>query len=297
MSEPDSSRGDAVDRLVQLLELEKLGPDRYEVPNPDRGFGQRVFGGQVAAQALRAALHTVDGERHLHSLHAYFLRPGRPGVPIRYEVDRIRDGRSFTTRLVVAHQDEPIFGASVSFHRSEQGVDYQQPIGDVPLPDDAPDDIGFIPEALRDNIPMEFKELGATEPDADGFFASTRRVWMRIKRPLPDDPDLHASMITFLSDMGAVMGARAPVAEQPLERLMGASLDHALWFHRPMRADEWFLYDLRAVSNFGARGLAVGTMHTAEGMLGVSMAQEALLRVFDPSRGHDSLAVEERPPD
>jgi acyl-CoA thioesterase II len=297
MSEPDPARDDPVDRLVQLLDLERVGQDRYEVPNPDRGFGQRVFGGQVAAQALRAALHTVEVDRHVHSLHAYFLRPGRPGVPIRYEVDRIRDGRSFTTRLVVAHQDEPIFGASVSFHRAEPGVEYQQPIADVPSPDEAPDDSGFIPQDVRDYVPMEFKELGPSEPDASGFFPSTRRVWMRIKRRLPDDPDLHASMIAFLSDMGAVMGARAPIEGQPLDRLMGASLDHALWFHRPMRADEWFLYDLRALSNFGSRGLAFGTMHTADGVLGVSMAQEALLRVLDPHRPHGSLADEVDPPD
>jgi acyl-CoA thioesterase-2 len=121
---------------------------------------------------------------------------------------------------------------------------------------------------------------------------------MRIKRRLPDDPDLHASMIAYLSDMGAVIGARAPLPEQPLERLMGASLDHSLWFHRPMRADEWFLYDLRAVSNFGARGLAVGTMHTADGVLGVSMAQEALLRVLDADRSQPSLSNDDvRPAD
>jgi acyl-CoA thioesterase-2 len=163
-------------------------------------------------------------------------------------------------------------------------------MADVPSPDEAADDLGFIPESVREILPMEFRELPPAEPDGTGFFSSTRRVWMRMKRRMPDDPDLHTSMITYLSDMGAVMGARAPLPEQPVERLMGASLDHALWFHRPMRADEWFLYDLRAVSNFGARGLAVGTMHTADGVLGVSMAQEALLRVFDPELGHETLS-------
>ncbi len=124
------------------------------------------------------------------------------------------------------------------------------------------------------------RELGPTEADADGWHASTRRVWMKVKRELPDDPLLHVCVLTFLSDMGAVMGARAPLPEQPLSRLMGASLDHAVWFHRPMRADDWFLYDLHAVSNAGARGLTRGTMHSIDGVLGVSVAQEALLRVL-----------------
>jgi acyl-CoA thioesterase-2 len=284
---------DPVDRLIDLLALEPVDLDEYCSANPDRGFGPRVFGGQVAAQALRAALHTVEGHRHVHSMHAYFLRPGAPGQPIRYEVDRIRDGRSFTTRRVVAWQHEPIFTSAVSFHGTEPGPDYQQPIAlDVPAPDGAPLDAGFIPEGVRHELPMDFRDLGATEPDERGFRSSTRRVWMRIRRPLPDDPDLHASMIAFLSDMGAVMGARAPLPDQPLDRLMGASLDHSLWFHRPLRADEWFLYDLRAVSNGNARGLAVGTMHSADGTLGVSVAQEALLRVLDPDRGAASLASE-----
>jgi acyl-CoA thioesterase len=178
-------------------------------------------------------------------MHAYFLRPGTPGQPIRYEVDRIRDGRSFTTRRVVGWQDQPIFTTALSFHGDEPGPDYQQPMPlRVPSPDETPDNLGFIPVEARDTIPMEFKELGPTPVDEQGFHASTRRVWMRIRRQLPDDPDLHAAMIAFLSDMGAVMGARAPLDEQPLDRLMGASLDHSLWFHRPLRADEWFLYDL-----------------------------------------------------
>lgn len=274
---------DPVDRLVELLDLDDEGDDAFASPNPDRGYGDRVFGGQVAAQALTAALRTVDdAERRPHSLHAYFLRPGRPGEPLRFEVDRIRDGRSFTTRRVVVWQEEPIFNASISFHVPEKGADYQQPISlDVPAPEDAPLDLGFIPEEARDQIPMEFREIGASEPDEHGWYPSTRRVWIRIRRRLPDDPDLHVSMLAFLSDMGAVMGARAPLPEQPLDRLMGASLDHALWFHRPIRADEWFLFDLRAVSNGNARGLTVGTMHAADGTLGVSVAQEALLRILD----------------
>jgi acyl-CoA thioesterase-2 len=276
-------RPDPVGHLIELLDLDDLGGDRFGTPNPERGFGPRVFGGQVVAQALRAASYTVAEHLHLHSLHAYFLLAGTPGVPITYEVDRIRDGRSFSTRRVVARQDDrAIFNFSCSYHRGEPGVDYQLPIArGIPLPDDAPDDMGIIPESARDLIPMEFRDLGATPADDEGYFRSTRRVWMRIRRRLPDDPDLHTAMITFLSDMGAVMAARAPLAEQPLEKLMGASLDHSMWFHRPMRADEWFLYDMHAVSNASARGLAFGTLHTVDGVLGVSLAQEALLRIID----------------
>lgn len=273
---------DPVDRLLQILDLEPDGPDRFRVANPDAGYGTRVFGGQVAAQAIRAAVATVEPDRSPHSLHAYFLRPGRPGVPIVFEVERTRDGRSFTTRRVLALQgDEVIFEMSTSLHVVEPGVDYQMPsrAGSTP-PDSLPAHISFIPEEALDRLPMEMRELGRTEPDADGWHASTRRVWMKVKRRLPDDPLLHVCVLTYLSDMGAVMGARAPLPEQPLSRLMGASLDHAVWFHRPMRADDWFLYDLHAVSNAGARGLTRGTMHGIDGVLGVSVAQEALLRVL-----------------
>lgn len=273
---------DAVDRLLHTLELEPSGSDRFRVPNPDPGYGQRVFGGQVAAQAIRAAVATVEPDRPPHSLHAYFIRPGRPGVPITFEVERTRDGRSFSTRRVVAHQDDvTIFEMSTSLHVRESGVDYQLPMpSGVPDPETVSDRSSFIPDEARDRLPVDMRELGATEPDESGWYPSTRRVWMRVKRVLPDDPLLHACVLTFLSDMGAVMGARAPLPEQPLVRLMGASLDHSLWFHRPMRADDWFLYDLHAVSNAGARGLARGTMHAADGVLGVSVAQEALLRII-----------------
>lgn len=276
---------DPVDRLIGLLELEQTGPDEFTVPNRAAAYTERVFGGQVAAQALRAALHTVDEERHPHSMHAYFLRPGVPGQPIRYEVDRIRDGRSFLTRRVVAWQDEPIFTSAVSFHRVEPGPDYQQPIADdVPGPDEAEDVPGIVPAEVRDRLPMEFKELGPTPPDGRGYHRSSRRAWMRIRRRLPDDRDLHLAALAFLSDMGALVAARPPIDALPLDRLMGASLDHAIWFHRPIRADEWFLYDLRSVSAGNARGLAVGTMHAADGTLGASVVQEALLRLVDPDR-------------
>lgn len=271
--------GDPVERLVHLFDLDRVDDDVFEEPNRDRGFGDRVFGGQVAACSLRAASNTVEVDHHVHSLHAYFLRPGKPGIPIRYHVDRHRDGRSFTTRAVVAKQgDEVIFNASLSYQTHEDGMEYQVPIADVPAPDEAPANLGFIPEEAREHIPMELVVLDRPPADDRGVYPSSRRVWMRIKRRLPDDPALHTAMIAFLSDMGAVEGAWAPVEELDITKVMGASLDHSLWFHRPMRADEWFLYDLQTVSNSNSRGLARGTMHSLDGTLGVSVSQEALLR-------------------
>jgi acyl-CoA thioesterase II len=277
---------DPVSRLLQMLELGPAGVDRYRADNPDPGYGSRVFGGQVAAQALWAATSTVDADHVAHSMHAYFVRPGQPGDPIVFDVERTRDGRSFTTRRVLAAQgEEVIFEMSASFHRDEPSVDYQlPPARGVALPDDVSRQLSLIPAAARDRLPVELRELGPSEPDESGWFPSTRRVWMKTKARLPDAPLVHVCVLTFLSDMGAVLGARAPLPQQPLERLMGASLDHAIWFHRPMRADEWFLYDLHAVSNSGSRGLTRGTMHSIDGALGVSVAQEALLRIVDPGR-------------
>ncbi len=270
-----------LDRLLALLDLDELGQDRYRVPNPDRGYGPRVFGGQVAAQALRAAQRSVAEERSAHSFHGYFLLPGQPGAPIVYEIERTRDGRSFTTRRVVALQgDDVIFEASVSFHRREEGHDYQQPLPrDVPAPADSPPMLTFIPEEERANLPFEWRDAGASAPDERGWVASTRRAWMRIREPVPADDAVHQCLCTFMSDMGAVMAAIAPGVDLGAERIMGASLDHSLWFHRAIRVDEWFLYDAHSVSNFGARGLMRGTLHSEAGVLGVSVAQEALLRI------------------
>ncbi len=276
---------DSVDRLIGVLDLEPAGADRFRAANGQMTPGERLFGGQVAAQALHAASATVDPEHAAHSMHAYFVRPGRNGTPIDLEVERTRDGRSFTTRRVLARQgDETIFEMSASFHRSEDGREYQLGMASgVPDPEDAPARMMFMPESMRSRLPMEMREVGAPEPDEHGWYPSTRRAWMRIKRPIGDDPVLHQSLLAYLSDMGAMFGALAPPADggRP-EFLMGASLDHALWFHRPMRVDEWFLYDLHAVSNAGSRGLARGTMHSHDGTLGVSVAQEALLRLAPP---------------
>lgn len=270
-----------MDRFLGLLDLAEVGPDTYRGDHLPGWEGRRVFGGQVAAQALRAALATVPADRPVHSLHAYFILPGSRTEPIDYRVDRVRDGRSFRTRHVAACQgDHVIFEMLSSFHRHEDGPDYQVPTPPAPPPDDATGDVPFGGR-LRRVLPFDIRELGPTPP-GEGGWPSTRRAWMRASEPLPEDPGLHACILAFVSDMGMVFAARAPVEAGGWDRIMGASVDHAMWFHRPVRADEWFLYDQRAVSNAGARGLAHGTMHTEDGALGATIAQEALLRFTRP---------------
>ncbi len=282
MSCPDPSDdepGDlppSVDRLLQVLELERLDRDLFRAYNPPYRTHGRLFGGQVAAHALRAAAHTVEADHHPHSLHGYFLRPGRPGAHTILQVDRIRDGRSFTTRNVVAVQEgEAIFALSASFHTDEPGGEYQVPAPTgVPHPDELARS-GHAHEPGWDNMaPFERFDV-SPEWRADG--GSSRRVWIRTRGRLPDDPPVHAAVLTYVSDMGAV-GASRRVLGHFERRGMGASLDHAMWFHRRVRADDWLLFDMRPLSNAGARGLVVGTLHTEAGVLVASMAQEVLIR-------------------
>ena len=281
----DEPRRWGLEEFLALFDLEEIGEDAYEGVNPQRGPWTRVFGGQVIAQAIRAAQLTVSAERAIHSAHAYFIRPGKVGEPIYFHVDRPRDGRSFTTRYVAAMQgSEVIFDMIASFHVAEPGAEFQVPRAtDVPSPDDAPEP-EMPPEfrgRMRSMMPFDMRELGA-QPESAGAYRSTRRVWFRTNGPLPDDPALHACILAFASDMGTVSAARAPAEGEDtwttFTRFMSASLDHAIWFHRSIRADDWVLMNLRAISNHGARGLAMGTMHTEDGVLGVSIAQEALIR-------------------
>jgi acyl-CoA thioesterase-2 len=276
---------EGLDRLLALLHLEHIDRNLYRGSNPAQfvGGGGRVFGGQVASQALMAATKTVEVDHRVNSLHAYFLRPGRPGLPIIYSIDRIRDGSSFTTRRVVALQDgEAIFNLDASFHKEEPGAEFElpAPLDDrIPRPEDLPRH-EHGPGGGFHRRPIDTREL-ASGPRP----TSTRAMWVRADGTLPDDPSLHACVLTYMSDSGPVGAARRPLlhpdeAEQwgPGSRWMSASLDHTMWFHRPVRADQWLLYDLEAVACGNARGLARGTMWTADGHLGVSVTQEALLR-------------------
>jgi acyl-CoA thioesterase II len=280
------------ERLVDLLDLEQIELNIFRGLSPDESL-QRVFGGQVAGQALVAAGRTTDGQRPVHSLHAYFLRPGRPGVPIVYQVERVRDGRSFTTRRVVAvQQGRTIFNLTASFHLPEPGIEQQLPMPEVPEPESLPkladeirEHLGALPESLErmarrqpfdiryvERLRWTSKELEGAEPRS--------AVWMRAVSPLGDDPLVHTCALTYASDMMLLDAVRVPV--EPLWGRRGfdmASLDHAMWFHRPFRADDWLLYAQQSPWSGAARGLARGEMFTASGELVVSVVQEAMIRV------------------
>ncbi len=238
----------------------------------------RVFGGQVAAQALVAATRTVDPRTQVHSLHAYFLRPGSPSMPIVYEVDRLRDGRSYTTRRVAAIQGgKVIFNLQASFQVPERGYEHQAPMPDVPGPEQAvPRDESDLPEEVQLDFLHSVRPIEArTVPDHDPY---CRRVWVRANGSMNDDPVLHACVLTYISDLtllGVTVGPHLDSHERPG---MMASLDHAMWFLRPFRADEWLLYDQETASATGGRGLARGRVWTSDGVLAASVVQEGVIR-------------------
>lgn len=268
---PDERRPGSVrppQELLGLLELEASGEDRFVATSPTEGWG-RLYGGQVAAQALRAATLTVDAERLPHSLHAYFIRPGRLGTPLDLVVERTRDGRSFSTRSVSASQEGVlIFSMMVSFHRREEGEEWQEQISlaDVPGPDDVPTDGHTI--LPRWNFGFDIRPLAADVP-------RPHPCWVRLRGPIPDDPNLHACALAYISDRAVVGSARPPSATF---QISGTSLDHAIWFHRSPRVDQWLLFSVDPVVNSGARGLARGSFRDTDGVLVASISQEALLR-------------------
>ncbi len=276
---------DALDGLVTLLDLEPIEVNIFRGVNPNEDR-QRVFGGQVAAQALMAAGRTVDAGRP-HSLHAYFLRPGDPTVPILYEVDRIRDGRSFTTRRVVAIQHgRAIFNLSASFHVDEPGLSHQFPMPDVPDPETLQtlvERLAPYADKLGDWInrphPIDQRHIGELPFSQRSPKEPVQRLWFRADGTLPDDPLLHACIAAYASDMSLFDTMLAPhdVTWDDSD-FMGASLDHCMWFHRAFRADDWLLYDMDSPSASGARGLARGFLFTRTGELVVSMVQEGLMR-------------------
>jgi acyl-CoA thioesterase-2 len=276
-----------VDELVALLDLEPIEVNIFRGVSPDEDR-QRVFGGQVAGQALVAAARTVDPDHgSVNSLHAYFLRPGDPTIPILYDVDRIRDGRSFTTRRVVAIQHgRAIFNMSASFHRYEPGLDHQLPMPDVPKAAELPtfrerweqwkDDLGPWFDRPR---PIDTRHVDWSPPDRKESLPPYQRVWLRADGALPDDPLLHTCVLTYASDMTLLDTTLLPHGGRVVdEKLMMASLDHAMWFHRPFRADEWLLYAQESPIAHGARGFATGRLFRRDGTLVVSVAQEGLIR-------------------
>ena len=275
-----------LDKLVALLDLEKIEENIYRGVSPAHS-PVRVFGGQVAGQALVAAGRTVPEERRVHSLHAYFIRGGDPSVPIVYEVDRIRDGRSFTARRVVAIQHgKAIFSLSASFQKDEPGIEHAETMPDVPAPETLP----TFPErtagyGLRfTDRPRPIDVRYITEPPwitrSSGETPASNRVWMRADGTLPAEQLLHVCVLTYASDMTLLDSVLARHGVYwDLDQVLGASLDHALWFHRPFRADGWFLYDSASPSASGARGLATGRFFTRDGLHVATVVQEGLLRV------------------
>jgi len=280
-----------LDRLVGLLDLEQIEENIFRGVSPAQS-PVRVFGGQVAGQALVAAGRTVPEERDVHSMHAYFIRGGDPRVPIVYEVDRIRDGRSFTTRRVVAVQHgKAIFSLSASFQKAEQGIEHSEPMPEVPEPETLPTLAeraeGYEEQLGAHVMPRPIDLRYVNEPpwitrDEDAPSPERNQVWMRADGTLPDQPLLHVCVLTYASDMtllDSVLARHGVYWE--MDKVLGASLDHALWFHRPFRADEWFLYDSSSPSASGSRGLATGRFFAADGTMIATVVQEGLLRVLD----------------
>ena len=279
----------AVQDLLAILDLEVLEQNLFRGRSPQVGW-QRVFGGQVIGQALVAASRTVEG-RSPHSLHGYFLLPGDPKVPIIYDVERIRDGRSFTTRRVKAIQHgQPIFTLSASFHIDEPGLSHQMAMPDVPKPDQLPSEsdirervMPLMPDLVRAYFererpielrPVEFKRY-MTRDGLDPYF----NVWIRATGTLPEDPAIHQAVLAYASDMTLLDSTLVAHGRTVFEReIQAASLDHALWFHRPFRADEWLLYAQDSPFAGGARGFARGSIFTSDGVLVASVAQEGLIR-------------------
>ena len=279
----------ALDDLLTLLDLESIEVNLFRGYSPEENR-VRVFGGQVAGQALVAACRTVDQQnRVVHSLHAYFLRPGDPTKPILYQVDRLRDGRSFTTRQVAAIQHgEVIFNLHASFHVHESGLEYQiEGPRNLPDPESLPDfktRMAPYKEKMGDWYerprPIDTRHVDGDLPSRAGVELPGQRVWLRADGTLPDDPMLHACVATYASDMTLLDTTLLPhgLSWGDTEVQM-ASLDHAMWFHRPFRADDWLLYDQHAISNSNARGLAGASIYTREGSLAITVVQEGLIRV------------------
>ncbi len=287
MSKPNPIVAD----LIHLLTLERLEENLFRGESRDIGSKQ-VYGGQVLGQALSAAAQTVD-DRHIHSLHAYFLRPGDMAAPIVYEVDRQRDGRSFSSRRVVAIQHgRPILNMAASFQVDEQGFDHQAPMPSVPMPEDLHDvadhpdlPLDKLPEKTRRFIcsdrPLEFRFVEDPQYFGSEAREPIKHIWFRAADSLPDNRQLHEALLAYASDYGLMVTALRPHGVSTLAKnLQLASLDHAMWFHRPFRADEWLLYACDSPNAVSNRGLARGAIYNRAGALIASTAQEGLMRLW-----------------
>ena len=278
----------STEELVALLDLEMIEEGLFRGRQPETSL-QRVFGGQVASQALVAAARTVNEGRVVHSLHAYFLRAGDISVPILYEAEPNLDGRSFSSRRVVARQHgRPIFYMSASFQVPEDGLEHQDAAPEVASPEECPE-LGDVLAGLsgrpredwdREWASLDVRYAGEVTADRSEGRESGSRVWLKASSRIGDDPVLHAAVLTYASDLTLLSAAVVPHGTYIGDpRLQPASLDHAMWFHRPFRVDEWLLYDQASPSASGGRGLATGRLFTEDGRLVASAVQEGLVRL------------------
>ncbi len=292
-TEKPASSPSALESLVRILDLEQLEINLFRGLSPQIGW-QRVYGGQVLGQALVAAVRTVDPARIAHSLHAYFLLPGDPSVPIIYEVERIRDGGSFTTRRVKGIQHgKAMFSMSVSFQKPEAGFDHQTPMPDVPAPEDLPSErdlarqlLERVPENMRQywqrERPIEMRPVDLSRYLVAKPRTAAQHIWLRANGKLPDTHALHQCVLAYASDFTLLDTALIAHGKLMFDAdIQLASLDHALWFHRPFRADEWLLYVQDSPSASGARGFCRGSIYTRDGVLVASVTQEGLMRRRD----------------
>ena len=287
----------ALNKLIKLLDLEHLEENLFRGQSENIG-GPRVFGGQVICQALTAAVRTVPSKRFVHSLHAYFLRPGDMEYPIIYDVERTRDGGSFTTRRVVAIQKgEPIFDMALSFHKKEKGPSHQIDMIDIPGPDECISELE-VKKKMIDKVPLKYRDFFLRERPieirnlpGEGMFEEPKKkpphkhVWMKAVGKIPDDVVQHQAILAYASDMGLLSTSMNPHRLSFAKgNVMSASLDHAMWFHRPFRADEWMLYSTDSPSASNARGFNRGSVYTEDGVLVASAVQEGLMRIVKNSR-------------
>lgn len=279
-----------LEELIALLSLEKIEENLYRGQSQDPGWGT-VYGGQVIGQALFAALNTVPPERQVHSLHAYFLRPGDVSRPIVYDVERSRDGSSFSARHVKAIQaGHPIFDMSASFQKVEPGFTHQDEMPKVPPPEEVPTEqeryakqVGNLPDFLRERVlakrPIELRTVDETDIFMKSPQPPDRYVWFRADGKLPDAPVLHQAMLAYASDFSFITTALKPHGVSWLTPGMQvASIDHAVWFHAPFRADEWLLHAMHSPRASGSRGLTMGRIFTRDGVLVATTMQEGLTR-------------------
>ncbi|WP_370234459.1 MULTISPECIES: acyl-CoA thioesterase [Henriciella] len=289
---------DAVSELLGILEVERLEVDLFRGFTPEwEAERPRVFGGQVIAQALASAYRTVKDDRQCHSLHAYFIRPGDPKIPIIYEVDRSRDGGSFTTRRVVAIQHgQQILNMSASFHVHEDGWDHQHDMPTVKQPEELKSRDEFremfkdkLPEQERKHWerpqPFDMKEIGAMNPFNPKPKSDVNEVWFRLTRKIDAAPAMHHCLVAWASDMNLLGSSLRPHGLHWINpELMTASLDHAIWFHEPIRADEWLLYSMDSPKAGSGRSFNRGSIYSRDGKLVASTAQEGLMRKMKPRK-------------